>query len=95
MAAEYELFADSLHEPDSPEHKNREKLHLIKTTEDRTHDYHDDVVHFSSVSNMVTLKAPFRFTAAHHNAMDAQVEDGIISQPFHCYFGRYWAEGAA
>ena len=69
MASEYELMAESLHEPDSPEAKNREKLQLIKVTEDRVDEYHE-VVHFSSVSKLVTLKAPFRFIVAHVNAMN-------------------------
>ena len=62
MAKEYETMAEALYAQESPEYANREKLQLIKNSEERTDEY-SDVIFFPTVDAMVSMKTPFRFSS--------------------------------
>ena len=74
MAKQYEATADTLYSSTSPEHKNREKLQLIKTTESATDEYHD-VLLFSAVENLVSWRT-FHFNKNQVTEMDQKGEEG-------------------
>ena len=75
MAKEYEAMTETLFAPESPEYTSREKLMLIKNSEDRIDEY-SDVVSFPSVDSMVSMRIPFRFTAKQITEMESTGEEG-------------------